>query len=65
VSDVRFEQRRASLNQELERLEDELAATPLEERQPIADEIGRVEAELRDLAVDQRNRSSMAGGSEA
>lgn len=65
MSNVRFEERRAALNRELERLEDELAATPLEERQPIADEITRVEAELRDLAVDQRNRSSMAGGSEA
>jgi hypothetical protein len=65
VSSARFEQRRAALHRELQRLEDQLSATPVEERGPIADEIERVEKALNDLAVDEQNRSSMDGGSEA
>lgn len=62
---TQIETRRDVLNRELEKLEDELPATPLPERDEISSEIERVERELRELAVDERNRASMEGGSEA
>ena len=65
MSNVRLEEQIAALNRELERLEDELSATPLEERGALVDEIARIEQELSNLAIDQRNRSSMDAGSEA
>jgi hypothetical protein len=65
MSDAKFQAKRAALNRDLEQLEDELAATPLEHREAIVEQIEEIEWALRDLALDQRNKSSMDGGSEA
>lgn len=58
-------ERRDALNRRLAQLEDELAATPMPARSELLREMEALERELRDLAVEIRNRTSMEGGSEA
>jgi hypothetical protein len=60
-----YPKRRQALVDELEGLRSELAATSSEQQESILENIKRVEHQLEDLEIDQRNRSSMDADSEA
>lgn len=60
-----LEERRKQLNDDLRRLEEKLATTSGIERASVLAEIKRTKRGLDELEVDQRNRMSMDGGSEA
>ncbi len=65
MSSTEYRKRRQALSDELERLRAELAAGSPEQHESILENIKRVEHQLDDLEVDQRNRSSMDADSEA
>lgn len=60
-----LEERRRKLNDDLRRLEERLPTTSGIEHASVVAEIKRVQRGLDELDVDQRNRMSMDGGSEA
>ncbi|MCO6436566.1 MAG: hypothetical protein J5J06_05715 [Phycisphaerae bacterium] len=57
--------KRTELLNRLDDLRHMLAEIPDKDRQALRHEIERVEQQLADLSIDQHNRSSMEGGSEA
>ncbi len=61
MPDTHRETRRAELNRELELLEDQLAATPIEDRGPIVEQIEQLEQEMRELAQADRRHSGASG----